>query len=267
RVAGDPIWERIVEKGKRFVSFAKYYEQGLYKVDRPWLFKLIKFTLPRFDAIVFYTPLLKNLYENYYGVPTEKTHLIFNPVARREPLKVKQAAEPTVLFAGRFVSYKNLEVVIRVFDRVRRRFNRGQLILIGDGPDKEKLVGIIKQLPSASHIEMIPKVNQDKLFEYICSAWLGIGPALTEFNPNFILECLSFGKPVLISRENGLSVQLPKEFLFDAGSEQDLEIKLAKFFDDEFYNLSLQNISHLTLSQTWENVINSHRELIYGLIR
>ena len=105
---------------------------------------------------------------------------------------------------------------------------------------------------------MIPKVNQDKLFEYICFSWLGIGPALTEFNPNFILECLSFRKPVLISRENGLSVRLSDEFLFDAADEKELEAKLSSFFDEGFYQKALETISNLQLNQTWRDVIESH---------
>ncbi len=113
RVPGDPIWERIVEGGKRLVSFVSYYKQGFYAIDRPWLFKAIKFALPRFDQLVFYTPFLSDIYSKYYDVPTNKITIILNPVYRKQPLNVPLAIEPTVLFAGRFVAYKNLELVIR----------------------------------------------------------------------------------------------------------------------------------------------------------
>lgn len=271
RVAGDPIWERIVEKGKRFVSFEKYYEQGLQLVDKPMLYKLIRYTLPRFDAVIFYTPLLSKIYQKYYDVYFNKIRIILNPVSRRQLVMVKHSEEPTILFAGRFVAYKNLEIVIRAFDKVRQRLNRGRLVLIGEGPDREKLVGVIRQSLSASHMEVVPKVDQQKLFNYICSSTVGIGPALTEFNPNFILECLSFGKPVLLSRENGLSVQLPDEFLFDAANEQELETKLTKFFDEEFYRTAVKSVANMDLNQTWDNVVGSHitilNEVLCGQLR
>ncbi len=262
RVPGDPIWERTVEGGKRLVSFVNYYKKGLYKADRPWLFRTIKFILPRFDKIVFYTPFLSEIYQKYYNIPADKIHIIPNPVFRRGLLAIPQEKEPTFLFAGRFVAYKNLKLVIKVFDQVRQKLNKGRLILIGDGPDKEKLASIVRRLPSATSIEMIPKVDQEKLFEYICSSWLGIGPALTEFNPNFILECLSFGKPVLISRENGLSVKLPEELLFDPLDEKDFEIKLGQFFKNDFYQSALGKINRLNLNQTWDDVINGHLKLL-----
>lgn len=265
RVAGDPIWERIVEKGKRFVSFVKYYEQGLQLVDKPLLFKLIKFTLPRFDKIVFYTPLLSEIYQEYYNVPADKIYLILNSVSRHQPLAIKTVSEPTILFAGRFVAYKNLELLIRAFDGVRQKLGKGRLVMIGEGPDREQLAKIINDLPSAAHIDIVPKVNQDKLFEYICSSWLGIGPALTEFNPNFILECLSFGKPVLLSRESGLSVKLPEEFLFDPQNEIEFEQKLADLLDPISYKKAVDIVGNLNLNQSWNGVVDAHRKIIYSL--
>ncbi|MBI2062821.1 MAG: glycosyltransferase family 4 protein [Candidatus Yanofskybacteria bacterium] len=262
RVPGDPIWERIVEGGKRLVSFVNYYKQGLYLIDRPWLFKTIKFILPKFDKIVFYTPFLSEIYQKYYDVPAGKITIILNPVFKRQPISFELSSEPTVLFAGRFVAYKNLELVIRAFDGVWRQFNKGKLVLIGEGPDREKLEKVISNLPSANHIDIISKVNQDKLFEYISSSWVGIGPALTEFNPNFILECLSFGKPVLLSRENGLLVKMPEEFLFDPQSEQELQSKMSQFFNAEFYKRAETIVAEMALNQTWDKVINSHHDIL-----
>lgn len=262
RVPGDPIWERVVESGKRFVTIQEYYEQGFYRKDRPLVFKAIRFILPRFDAIVFYSSMLRDLYEKYYGAPAAKIQIITNPVSKRNGQGVILPGEPTVLFAGRFVAYKNLEMVIRTFDKVRSKFGRGRLILVGDGPDKEKLAGLIKTLPSAESIQMIPKVNQEKLFEYIRSATFGIGPALTEFNPNFILECLSFGQPVLLSRGNGLTVRLPEEFLFDPKNREELELKMSQFFDEEFCRRARVLVTGLDLSQTWEKVLDTHLDLL-----
>lgn len=265
RVPGDPIWERIVEGGKRLVSFANYYEQGLHMVDRPWLGKAIRFTLPRFDKIIFYTPFLSEIYQKHYNAPAEKISIVLNPVHRRNTENHTidpENTEPTVLFAGRFVAYKNLELVIRAFNQVRQKLGRGKLVMIGDGPDKEKLTQVIKSLPSAEHIEILPKVSQDKLFEHVSSSWVGIGPALTEFNPNFILECLSFGKPVLLSRENGLSVKLPEEFLFDPGDENELTEKMSKLFDPSSYQNAVSLINNLKLNQSWDDVIDSHLRLL-----
>jgi len=262
RIAGDPIWERIVEKNKRFLSIKEYYQKNLYNVDKPKLFKAIKYIIRHTDILVTYSPFLRNLYTKYYGIPSEKFHIIRNPIFKQDTANNTVSQETTVLFAGRFVSYKNLKLLIRVFDILRQRHNYGKLILIGHGPERKELEKLVKNIPSKEYITIHSAVEQETLFTYIRSATVCIGPALTEFNPNFILESLSFGRPTLISRENGLSVQLPEEFLFDAKNDKEFTEKLDKFFDKQFCEKALKTVSQLPMNQTWEKVINAHLELL-----
>lgn len=267
RIGGDPIWERVVEKGKRFISIRNYYKLGLHLTDRPFLFRAIRYMLQRTDAIVTYCFLLRDIYTYYYHVKPTKIHVILNPVFKREQASSKLPKDPVILFGGRFVAYKNLQLVITAFDKVRQRLgNRGRLKLIGEGPDKAKLEALIEGLSSRPFIEIRSKLPQDKLFEEIRTATVCLGPALTEFNPNFILEALSLGKPVLISKENGLTVSLPEEFLFDASNVDEFCDKLVRLLEPSSYRKAVEKISSLPMAETWEKVIAEHLHLIRNLI-
>ncbi len=258
RVGGDPIWEREAEEGRRVMPITNYYEKGLYKQDKPLLFKLIKAVLKRADKVVFYNQFWKDFYHQYYGVPPEKILIVKNPVFRRENASQVLPENPTIIFAGRFVTYKNLPLVMRAFDIV----GKGRLLLIGKGPEKDALLKLKESLKTGGRIEFIDSLPQEQLFEKIKQSAVAIGPALSEFNPNFILEALSFGKPVLLSRGHGLSVDLPEEFIFDPLNQGELERKMEYLFNSDNYRKAVETVDKLDMSQTWEKVTDFHLALI-----
>lgn len=265
RIGGDLLWERAIEQEKRFVGVTEYYAKNYHQVDKLLLFKLISFVLRRADIIIVPALLLKKIYLDFYGIAPEKIKIIPNPLEQSLKFIDHQELcqrEPIILFAGRFTAYKNLEFLIRVFDKVRNNLNKGKLHLIGDGPLKNKLTILVGSLPSASHIKIIPALDQENLFKKIQACSFCIGPALTEFNPNFILECLSFGKPVLLSHENGLSVKLPDSFLFDPKNTADLEKKITFLLTNKS---ARQNDLNLSFTLTWQDVVNQHLDVFHAL--
>lgn len=262
RVGGDPIWEREAEEGRRVMPIVDYYKKGLYKEDKPTLYKMIKWVLKKADRIVFYNQFWKDFYHKHFDVPLEKILIVKNPVFKRESASPILKGNPIIIFAGRFVSYKNLPRVMRVFDNVRTKMGKGKLLLIGKGPDKGELLKLKDSLKSKDHIEFIESLPQEQLFEKIKESAIAIGPALSEFNPNFILEALSFGKPVLLSKGHGLSVDLDEEFLFDPLNQAELEEKLGYLLEPENYKRAIEKIGALDMNQTWEKVTDFHLVLI-----
>src|SRR3989344_7906034 len=67
RIGGEPLWERIVEKGERFLPMPTYYEQGLYKKDKLMLYRAIQFVVRSAQTAVVPCDLLKKIYVRYYG--------------------------------------------------------------------------------------------------------------------------------------------------------------------------------------------------------
>lgn len=263
RIGGDPIWERQVEMGLRFMSIGEYYKQGLYFKDKPFLFNIIKTILSLSQiVVVVYNQNFKNFYSRYYLVPENKIRIVKNPIFRRELGDTKLSDNPIFIFAGRFVSYKNLELTIKVFDKIRKKIGKGKLLLIGKGPDEEKLKILSSTLNSKENIIFLNSLPQDKLFDKIKGSNVALGPALSEFNPNFILESLSFGKPVILSKNHGLSVDLPEEFLFDPMSAEELEKRMEYFFDSENYKKSVDIVNNIDMNQTWEKVTDFHLALV-----
>ncbi len=259
RIGGDSIWERIVEKGERYLPMRVYYEQGLFKKDKPTLYHVIRSVVHRADTVVIPCNFLKDIYVNYYDVSENKIKLIRNPF----PPKVSPTLESgtfTFLFAGRFVSYKNLPRVLKVFDSITAKHAQARLVLIGDGPEEAALKKQARAL--GSKVEMIPKVDQKALFARINASSVALAPALTEFNPNFILEALALGKPALISRDNGLSANLPDYMQFDPMDDHALYTVMERMLNPENYNNTLRTVAELPMDQTWDKVVAEHAEIV-----
>lgn len=262
RIGGDPIWERIAERGERSLPMRHYYEQGLFRIDRPLLFRTISAVVRSADRVITYSDFLTGIYRTYYGVPLEKMRIIKNPLPVRH-ISALENATTTFIFAGRFVSYKNLSRVIRVFSRIAAKHPRARLLLIGDGPEEGALRKEAEKLND--RVLFLKKMDQQELFTRIKESSVALAPALTEFNPNFVLEALALGKPALISRDNGLSIQLPPEFQFDPLDDASIEQAMERLLEPENYTEAFAFVRQLPTSPTWEEVIREHERYVREL--
>ena len=262
RIGGDPIWERVVEKGELFLSLKEYDTQGYYKKDRPLLFRLIRFVLSRADRVITYTQMLVDLYTQYFGVPLEKTYIIPNPLPAIPKESKTLPLSPLTLYAGRFVTYKNLPLVLRVFTRVHTKYPKSQLMLVGGGPEFKSVSQYAATLNLGEALQILSAVPHEQLAKFQQKASLALAPALTEFNPNFALEALAYGTPVLISRGHGLTVQLPEECLFDPTNEDEMYERWSALLDPSVYQRVAYHIVQSIPHHTWIEVEAAHAELL-----
>ena len=110
-----------------------------------------------------------------------------------------------LVYIGRLVFYKNLEVVIKAIKIVKNEFPKIKLIIVGGGPHRAPLENLVNELQLQENIEFVGFTSEEKKTFILASSNSLVFPSLCEGFGLVILEAFSQQKPVLVSNVKPLS--------------------------------------------------------------
>lgn len=154
-----------------------------------------------------------------------------------------------LLFVGRLIPEKNLEFLLRVFNKVDNQLN---LVIIGDGILKEKLNELNNQLKN-KNVFFVGPMKLDDIVLYYKDAKALVLPSVSETWGLVANEAMLCKLPILVSSHCGCSLDLIKEgvngYIFDPYNEEYLVDILNNFpNDNELKKMGLES----------EKIINSY---------
>jgi glycosyltransferase involved in cell wall biosynthesis len=161
-----------------------------------------------------------------------------------------------IVFAGRFIKMKNIDSLIRAFQKFRDP--NFKLVLIGDGPEKKNLENLVKSLNLEERIDFLPAMSQSDLYRRIAHCYVVVIPSWTDVSPNQAYECLSLGIPFLITKENYLNITADLPLTIEPGKIDDIAEKLNALLDEETYQKFNRALKQITISHPWERVVEEH---------
>ena len=111
-----------------------------------------------------------------------------------------------IIATGRLVSLKGLSSLIRAFAKVHTKIPEARLMLIGDGPEKNRLLEEVRELNVESFVEFAGLVESLKLSSLYEKAWLFVQASIGyESFSISTLEALSSGLTALVSSQVGIA--------------------------------------------------------------
>jgi phosphatidylinositol alpha 1,6-mannosyltransferase len=126
---------------------------------------------------------------------------LFDPSRRSEKLRRSWGAEgrTTIIYAGRFVPYKDVGVVTSLYERFRNDGlgDKARFVMIGSGPEEAEMR---RRMPEAIFTGYL---TGDPLPEAYASGDLFLFPSTTEAFCNVALEALASGLPSIVSDTGG----------------------------------------------------------------
>ena len=131
---------------------------------------------------------------------------IFRPPTPEEKIRLKERFEYSgkilLLFAGRLVPRKGVPYLLEAWREVSPEFPDARLLILGDGPLLDDLMGLATRLGVFGTVHFHGRV--DNVPEYLRAADVFVLPSLQEGMSNSLLEAMASGLPAVASRIGGV---------------------------------------------------------------
>lgn len=140
---------------------------------------------------------------NFYNIG-EITRLSEEP--KEEKLN-RLYQDPVLITTGRLAPEKGLKKLIQVFHGLKKKFGNLRFVMVGDGPEYEELILILKKLKldvqTGSDFDKLPDAlilrNQANVFKFLKGATLYLMNSSSEGFPNGLAEAMICQVPVVSS--------------------------------------------------------------------
>jgi glycosyltransferase involved in cell wall biosynthesis len=150
------------------------------------------------------------------GVGADRIRQICNGVVQPDP-QTPRSPEPMFLALGRLAEYKRVDLLLKLWQRVRPVVG-GTLVIVGDGPERSRIEAM-----AGPGVVITGRVTEEEKHRLLCSAWLLLHPALIEGWGIVVAEAAIRGTPAVgfdvpglrdsvVNGQTGLLVRSEGEF-------------------------------------------------------
>lgn len=202
---------------------------------------LERFVLKRADLVVFLSnENRKRIMERAKFSGIERTKVIYNNI--NTPRIEKLGEEKGINFGtnkkvigfvgGISEEVKGLKYLIKAFYKIKQKIPNSLLVLVGDGPDRQKLISLAKSLNLEN--DVIFTGFKENPLQYMKGFDLMVLPSTSEAFGYVLLEAMYVGTPVIGSKVGGIPEVLKyDELLFEPRNIDELASKILNLLQSE----------------------------------
>jgi glycosyltransferase involved in cell wall biosynthesis len=209
RIGGDFAWEQATER----FGFEAGLDPFLEERGVVWTRMLVwleRWVARRAKLVITPNQYLRHVLLRW-GVIEERIMVIPNgvkpaePASTREQVRSKLGLEQgqVIVSIGRLMRYKGFNELVEAVAELMGTLPRLTLIIIGSGPQQDKIASRIQELGLAGRIHLLGSLPHDETLQYLQAADLFVLNSATEGQSHAILEAMAAGTPVLTTRAGG----------------------------------------------------------------
>jgi len=166
----------------------------------PWRREQIK----RIDSIITVSEAGRKYLSSKYGIPEENIFLLRIGTPDRGLNPYKKTETVKIVSCSNIVPVKRVELIVLTLRHLKFRV---EWIHFGEGPLKQKVVELARELPENISWQFPGEVSHEKLMNFYMTASvdLFLNVSSSEGVPVSVMEALSFGIPVIATDAGGTS--------------------------------------------------------------
>ena len=201
------------------------------------------------------------------GIKSENICIIPNGIDLEQIQKIKPSDEKSdIVFAGRLIKEKNVDLMLRAVSIIKSSDPNIRCIIMGDGPEREKLMRLREDLGLKDNISFAGFVEYEELIGNIKASRVLALPSKREGFGIVVIESFACGKPVVTvnSKDNAtqeIVTDSVSGFVVQA-SEKDLARSIQKMLEDRsLYDRLSENSTLEAHCYDWDEICTSCTEI------
>ncbi len=160
----------------------------------------------RIIAVSYYT---RNLIHELHGTDLRKISVVHNGVYTRQTVEAyaseRKSTGPVVLFLGRVTFQKGPEYFVEAAARVLKHVPDAKFVMAGSGDMLPRMKALVERLGIEDSFQFPGFVRGDELERTFSTADVYVMPSVSEPFGIAPLEAMSYDRPVIVSKQSGVS--------------------------------------------------------------
>lgn len=189
----------LINRESTFI-FDRY--QGAFRALLKFIYR---FMYGSQDLVICQTERMKtSLIQNLGFMPAEKIEVISNPVnlsyiqrQLSQDCFDEKPFEQLIVGCGRLITLKKFNWLLEAFSEIAQVFPNAGIMIIGDGPERENLKNLVKELRLEDKVIFTGKVSNP--IKWFNKADIGIISSEIEGFPNVLIEMMASGTKQVIT--------------------------------------------------------------------
>jgi glycosyltransferase involved in cell wall biosynthesis len=173
------------------------------------------------DAVIAVSNYERHLLSETFHFNEQRITYVPNGINAKNCMYVARGIDSpkkSILYVGRLEEYKGVQYLISAFPKVREKEKDAQLLIVGVGSHKKKLVSLAESLGVRNDVHFLGNVSDVDLANLYSTSSLFVMPSEYEAFCIAMVEAMACGLPVIATRVGGMAELIGKDkrgFLID----------------------------------------------------